>query len=134
MRSIYKDFVKHAEAKDLQALGFDDKCIGTIDQTEYMHLKGTSYPARGAMCYDTVACPTYSQALRWFRDKHHIVAWVVPYNTLGGRRFTFIIEDQNGTDVDQEDTDYDHHEDAELKCLQRVIQIVEHAKHSEAHG
>lgn len=121
MRSIYKDFVKHAEAKDLQALGFDDKCIGTIDQTEYMHLKGTSYPARGAMCYDTVACSTYAQAFRWFREKHNLFGNIC-FNQISCKSY-YIVFGIRGKTSDSEDS-YETYEEAELECLKRLIEIV----------
>ena len=128
-----KEFVKHAEAIQLIALGFKEKCIATIDQTEYIHINGTKQPARGAMCYYTVQCPTYSQAFRWFRDIHHIDGWVVPYHTLAGKRYGLIVEGLS-LEIDH-DVDFDSFEEAELHLIKVLITaLISHNKEAESHG
>jgi hypothetical protein len=113
-----KDFTLYPEAFKLKQLGFDEPCLATIDQTDFIHIKGTEYPIRGAMIYDTVDCPTYSQAFRWFRDKYSLCIVIKPiddkkldlgYNLL-----------KNGLIMNAHLT----YEGAELACLRNLIKIV----------
>ena len=60
-----KDFVPYQQSLELIEIGFNESCIATIDQTEYVHIKGTKYPIRGAMCYMEIPCPTFAQAFRF---------------------------------------------------------------------
>ena len=68
-----KEFIPYEQALALSKLKFNMFCLATIDQTEYIHINGTKQPTRGSMLYNTVYCPLYSQAFRWFRDIHELV-------------------------------------------------------------
>jgi len=59
------EFIPYAEALALTELGFNEPCFATIDQTEFIHIKGTKYPIRGAMVYLDIDAPLYQQAFRW---------------------------------------------------------------------
>ena len=113
-----KEFVPYELALELKQLGFDEPCLATIDQTDFIHIKGTEYPIRGAMIYDTIDCPTYSQAFRWFREKYGLCIVIKPiddkkldlgYNLL-----------KNGLIMNAHLT----YEGAELACLRNLIKIV----------
>lgn len=67
-----KEFIPYQQAKALKALGFNEYCFATIDQTEYVHIKGTKYPVRGAMCYDEIDVPLWKTAFDWFRKEHRM--------------------------------------------------------------
>jgi hypothetical protein len=126
---INKDFTLYPEALELKQLGFDEPCLATIDQTDFIHINGTEYPIRGAMIYDTVDCPTYSQAFRWFREKHqliHHMYWVYK-KTYVGVDWIFHIKGINMTNnnvVPHDETRFDTYEEAELECLKQLIKIV----------
>jgi hypothetical protein len=77
-----KEFVPYELAVKLKELGFDEPCVG------YYHLN-EGYTKGYAFCYfnepkryesdSAVLTPTFSQAFRWFREKHNIDAWVQPF-------------------------------------------------------
>ena len=111
-----KDFTLYPEALELKQLGFDKPCLATIDQTDFIHIKGTEYPIRGAMIYDTIDCPTYSQAFRWFREKfnfHHTINLNKKYV---GIAYSSVVN----FSIDEFNT----YEEAELACLKKLIEIA----------
>ena len=121
-----KEFIPYELALELKQLGFDEPCLATIDQTDFIHIKGTEYPIRGAMIYDTIDCPTYSQAFRWFRDKHNLRCQI---NYIGGliNKTTWwdisVIGHYN-TNPKEWEMKYQPYEEAELECLKKLIEIV----------
>ena len=124
-----KEYISYEQALALKELGFDEPCIATIDQTEYLHIKGTENHPRGSMIYDTIDIPLYQQAFRWFRDKHGLPSWIKEFN--GARIcYHFTINPQNGGSWDSLDNklEYKTYEEAELKCLKKLIEIVKSKK------
>jgi hypothetical protein len=124
-----KEFIPYELALELKQLGFDEPCLATIDQTDFIHINGTEYPIRGAMIYDTIDCPTYSQAFRWFRDKHqliHHMYWVYK-KKYDGIDWIFHIKGINMINnnvVPHDETRFETYEEAELACLKKLIEIV----------
>ena len=78
-----KQFVNYEIAKKLQELGFKNECLATIDQTEFLHIRGTPYGIRGAMCYDTIPCPLWQQVQEWLREKHDVHIVIDPAKEKG---------------------------------------------------
>lgn len=128
-----KDFIKYKEASALQALGFDEPCYAKIDQTEYLQKKGEKSGPRGAMMYDIIPCPTYSQVFRWFRDNHFLQHEII---SQGPKFWLLSIIKINSTtengvyngrswELDEEFVnEQTSYEEAELACLQKIIRIV----------
>ena len=115
------DFVPYELALELKQLGFDEPCLATIDQTYFIHIKGTEYPIRGAMIYDTIDCPTYSQAFRWFREKHGLNSFVYHYGEDG---ILHIINFAYNINNNIFESDFKIYEEAELECLKKLIEIT----------
>lgn len=118
-----KEFVSYELAGCLEEMGFNEPCLATIDQTEYIHIKGTKEPIRAAMMYYPVDCPLYQQAFRWFREKYDItysIVWKMPIDGNG-----YKAEIQNGNDVFYVGL-YSYYEEAELACLLKLIEIVKY--------
>jgi hypothetical protein len=113
-----KEFIPYEQALKLKQLGFDEPCFATIDQTEFVHINGTEYPIRGAMDYITIDLPTFSQAFRWFRKNY---GDYLKYSFGVAPHFTII---QNLIIEDSKIT----YEEAELACLNKLIEIVESNK------
>jgi hypothetical protein len=110
------EFVPYELALELKQLGFDEPCLATIDQTDFIHIKGTEYPIRGAMIYDTIDCPTYSQAFRWFRENHNCHHTINLNKKYVGIAYSSVVN----FSVDEFNT----YEEAELACLKKLIEIV----------
>jgi len=113
-----KDFVPYNEALKLKELGFDERCFlcyskegelsnaMTLDKTELNNI-------------GFVLAPTFSQAFRFFRDKYNLTSWV--YNSDVDKFFYTIL--QNGRIIKAHNS-VAIYEEAELACLQKLIQIV----------
>jgi hypothetical protein len=127
-----KEFVPYELAfKLIYELGFKEKCLATIDQSGYLHIKGTKSSPRGSMLYDIVDCPTLSQAFRWFRENYSLYSligmhpntkeWYSSYQNLnwsGKETLDFIkTEDRR--------IRFKTYEEAELATLDKLIEIVE---------
>ena len=136
MKTLDNEFVPYQESLELNELGFDEPCFATIDQTDYIHIKGTKYPIRGSMCYLEIDCPTFSQAFRWFRDNHGLYYHIVPEFYTNGINFNWQIfwylpkEEwtryviSTGTMMYGDNGEYPTQEEAELACLIKLIDIV----------
>ena len=107
---INKDFTLHAEALELEKLGFDEPCFG-VYATKDGYVRKSAYDEIGN-------APLYQQAFRWFRDKHGLCIVIKPiddkkldlgYNLL-----------KNGLIMSAHLT----YEEAELACLKKLIEIV----------
>ena len=118
-----KDFIPYQEALELKELGFDEPCLATHGylglylSTDDGHLKA----------------PTFSQAFRWFREKHNIQGYIYSSTVRGNvektKQFTGYIWNINGIDIpflstDARDELHDTYEEAELACLIKLIEIV----------
>jgi hypothetical protein len=114
------DFVPYELALELKQLGFDEPCFAFYDESLYFPNNENQY---GTFCnqkLDASSCsaPTYSQAFRWFREKHGLCIVIKPiddkkldlgYNLL-----------KNGLIMNAHLT----YEGAELACLRNLIKIV----------
>ena len=143
-----KDFLLYPEALALKELGFDEPCFG------YFHdgkLSGVNKWDRKDWefhiisnkditntIHEIVLAPTYSQAFRFFREKYdwqHSIDptadqhshklgynyWIWNYKT-GEEHYTMPKNRPTG------DWEYETYEEAELACLQKLIEIVKKAK------
>ena len=121
-------FVPYKIALELKELGFDEPCFCSIDQIGYIHVKGSKSSPRGSMMYNTIDCPTFSQAFRFFREKYKLHSCIVlPINKIDyayeikniseNIREDFLSEMQSGII-------YNSYEDAELECLVKLIEIA----------
>ena len=127
-RTIEKEFVPYDLALELKELGFNEPCFCSIDQIGYIHVKGSKSSPRGSMMYNTIDCPTFSQAFRFFREKYKLHSCIVlPINKIDyayeikniseNIREYFLSEMQSGII-------YNSYEDAELECLVKLIEIA----------
>lgn len=139
-----KEFVPYELALKLKELGFEDECMAFYEMslTEVEHEDdGKSGPfgwEKGELSFEKrffinnhsfidnsdenwiqFAAPTFSQAFRWFREKHNLCMVIKP------------IDDKN-LDVGYALTKnelimraYTTYEKAELACLEKLIEIVE---------
>ena len=119
-----KEFVPYELALDLKELGFDEECLSAFFDDK---IKRCDYVQNSKSNY--LSAPLYQQAFRWFREKYsltwehqfddsnislYVGEMAYPDNNLD---FFKIIEVEYGR--------YNKaYEEAELECLQKLIQIV----------
>jgi hypothetical protein len=108
-----KEFVPYELALRMKALGFDEKCI--------MHWwKGKlSYYQMGDFSPTHTSAPLYQQAFRWFREKHDLGHMI---NGIGHESFIMNIA---GVLHIFNAFEFNTYEEAELACLEKLLEIVE---------
>lgn len=138
-----KEFVPYELAVKLKALGFDEPCFLAFDncstpmrcsdlRTNEQKFNGVNYNSSSY-----TSQPTFSQAFRWFREKHQIFPevltdcttepkFVYTYNTFYGNPKD-LTEKEWGweNNIGQYSDLYRTYEEAELACLEKLIEIVE---------
>ena len=131
-----KDFVPYQEALELKELGFDEPCFtyyfcnGILSDTP--RESGDDIKYQGDCKFDNhqnsyleedddCSAPTFSQAFRWFREKHNITQTIARDGSLakeGPWAYTIVYDGIYFNDG------YLTYEEAELACLKKLIQIV----------
>jgi hypothetical protein len=134
-------FLPYEEALTLKELGFDKTCFASYG----IKLKsGKEIPTLygcGVIFFDkddfitqktsNILCstPTFSQAFRWFREKHKLEGFVKP--NKGKLSYSFSINSilKNSSIIFSFHRwsgykKYNTHEEAELECLKKLIEIV----------
>ena len=142
-----KEFVPYELALRLKALGFDEPCL--LHVNHYGEMKEThsslwmlngylaecnddekitinyefpNYPSNKEEYWQEINIPTFSQAFRWFREKYDYIGFIYQPNETG--YWAYSLEDK---------AKYDTYEEAELACLDKLIEIVEQTERIE-HG
>jgi hypothetical protein len=119
-----KEFVPYELALELKQLGFDEPCFGVYFNSTQELLIGKKVN-QYTEDVRTLA-PTYSQAFRFFREKHNLRCQI---NYIGGliNKTTWwdisVIGHYN-TDPKEWEMKYQPYEEAELACLEKLIEIA----------
>lgn len=147
---LEKEFAPYQESLELKELGFDEECIAVRHRDNTLFSIVTAFTRdRQSEGFGTitnseclweddeesingiqeVTSPTYSQAFRFFREKYGLHQYIQQYC---GERFYFYIEDMIHPRRYEEYLienlrnfgEYTSHEEAELACLKKLIEIV----------
>ena len=122
-----KEFVPYELAVKLKQLGFDEPCFAYYDTgifTFWYHSE--QQPDLVLNC----TAPLYQQAFRWFRDKYGLCSWIERMYTVDSicyYRYTCEYKKDplsKTHEVILSLKEYDNYEEAELACLQKLIEIV----------
>lgn len=111
-----KEFIPYTQSLELKELGFDEPCFGLYappSKTVFLHHYGL------LSAKEQILAPTFSQASRWFREKHGLIGWVE-----GKTFFMYCIESTIPTDGQLNLSPFKTYEEAELACIVKLIQIV----------
>ena len=130
---MINEFIPYQEAFELKQIGFDEPCL-KFYAAEKLVLglntdNGDTNSKLDQYNPSYVSAPTYSQAFRWFREKHqliHHMYWVYK-KTYVGVDWIFHIKGINMTNnnvVPHDETRFDTYEEAELACLKKLIEIA----------
>lgn len=131
---MFKDFVDYQTALKLKELGFDEPCF-------LYWWKGESGYILADIIYDEVRtldfkAPLFQQAFRWFREEHELSHSIELIDDSRHYYYYFKIsdsKDRHYIDEDcfdfcktlRDDGKYSTYEEAELACLDKMIEIVE---------
>ena len=126
------EFIPYEQALELKELGFDDVCLGyyhtTLSSSDVDLIIGKTpnrfyHLIRIPEHFDTLA-PLYQQAFRWFREKYGIM-YIVYNNTENWKNTFHGAYSKINSDYESDYTDdYSTYEEAELACLNKLIEIV----------
>ena len=119
-----REFVNYNQALKLKELGFDEPCFGWYENNELVTLLECIYPEdrlefiKVGEISKRISAPTFSQCFRLFREKHSDLDFGVAKIHNGTTNYHYHINLQweffEGT-----------YEEAELACLDKLIEIVE---------
>jgi hypothetical protein len=114
-----KEFVPYELALRLKALGFDEPCFGLYappSKTVFLHHYGL------LRAKEQILAPLYQQAFRWFREKYDLGHMI---NGIGHESFIMNIA---GVLHIFNAFEFNTYEEAELACLEKLLEIVESKK------
>jgi len=112
-------YVPYQEALELRKLDFDEETFGFY----WTDTRGLVIEGPGRHHGVHLQAPTFSQVFDWFEDKYNLTSYVKPIsllNKLDGYGF----EITNFLSNWDEDVSYKNKHDAQLGCLNKLIDIV----------
>jgi hypothetical protein len=125
-----KEFVPYELGFKLKQLGFDEPCLTCYDRLEIIASHGKNvfdyknYNSSGYM----VSRPTFSQAFRWFREKYNIHSFIIPLIDEVGFVYKYQARVHTKESAVEIIGEFETCEEAELACLEKLIEIVEQIK------
>lgn len=120
-----KDFVTYEQALELAKLNFNEKCFGYYGLENELYIEISCNLDSNLTRRNFIAAPTFSQAFRWFREKHDLHSCVAPvYEDEISKVIVYWFWIQGFDSFEDEDINYKTPEEAELNCLLKLIEIV----------
>jgi len=124
---LEKYFVPYDRALKLKELGFDGECVTfyennilkAVDQHWGMSFSGISEKL-GYKVDDLILAPLFCQVFDWFREKYNLNSFIVDSKSYN---WYFNISDMLKDDVVSEVLYFKTFEEAQLACLDKLIEI-----------
>ena len=123
----FQDFVPYEQSLVLRELGFDEPCFGFWSSKDnYRRFINDSSTNKdlvnmfGEEAKKAPTAPLYQQAFRWFREKYNII------HKISNVHHPYIDKIQYSYNLDDSlpKTLFNTYEEAELACLNKLIEIV----------
>ena len=139
-----KEFIPYQPSLDLKELGFDEPCFATYRT----HAVGSKKPFEYDLDYHTkvemssnvipinseyteeskwISAPLYQQAFEFFRKKYGLHGKVGIYHFFENT-YCYNIVSKNAPHYIHKESQFKTYEEAELKCLKKLIEIVKTQK------
>jgi hypothetical protein len=123
-----REFVPFALAVKLKTLGFDEPCLKLWEKTILFTSLVDTSEFKKVVSERYCSAPTWQSAFRWLLKEHNLYAIIIPTITM---HWTFktmtiiegMVEAPPYKHVNAHD--YVTQEEAELACLEKLIEIVE---------
>ena len=122
-----KEFIPYEQALALKELGFDEPCISFWFKGQNMDdFKLFMNGITGGFYGIQFKAPIYQQAFRWFREKYHLIGGI---EYIGGEKpettwWDIYVVGHFNIDNKKMTMKYQPYEEAELACLNKLIEIV----------
>jgi hypothetical protein len=117
-----KEFIPYEQAVALKELGFNEPCFAVYSEYDKTKVYDQSFIKEGLK----IPAPLYQQAFRWFREKHNLIGLVDGGYDNSKNIFTYVIWNDFRDDIF--DDYYFTYEEAEFKCLIKLIEIAKRNK------
>ena len=122
---MQKEFVEYSLALRLKALGFDEPCFGLYDDIDKVFSQIHSMASVHGEEYSRLKitkAPLYQQTFKWFREEYELGHMI---NGIGHESFIMNIA---GVLHIFNAFEFNTYEEAELACLEKLLEIVEFKK------
>jgi hypothetical protein len=125
MENLQKEFVPYELALRMKQLGFNESCFAFYNGKHLdLGIWDWEYPA-GQKRRDIGECPQaplFQQAFRWFRDEHGMSGSIqIEHDAYQWS----IFEEGETSGLASDNWDGTDYEEAELACLEKLLEIVE---------
>jgi hypothetical protein len=114
-----KDFTLYPEAFELKELGFDESCLGYFDGLKQLHFCAFENMSDKGF----VSALIYSQAFRWFREKHNYHV-IIDFNQSKNNKWYYGIIQIDHNISTTPDVEFETYEEAELAALKELIKTI----------
>jgi len=131
-----KEFVPYELALKMRHLGFDEPCLGSYYNYSEENFKEDKFDYRGELNIEYsiynentyyILAPLFQQSFRWFREKYFLSSDIID-RMSDGEKITYFFINEIKTDNKYFKTIpsklFTNYEEAELACLEKLIEIV----------
>lgn len=119
---MQKEFVPYEQALELKELGFDEPCFGYYDNIGKLFFNTNGQPVGNDWVWVVPTdAPLYQQAFRWFREVHASYSFIFKFDA----GFGYEIFKEGVTQINES---FDTYEDAEIECLNCLINLTKITK------
>ena len=135
---IENEFVDYNTALALKKLGFDEPCILLYRGLDTQPVCQMSYDFKTEKNSDYndatnywLTVPTFSQCFSWFREKYNIDSEFYMNHEYGIKFYTYLLLELKGsviTHLSGFSGRFETHEETQLECLKKLIEIVNESK------
>jgi hypothetical protein len=128
-----KEFLPYAEALALKELGFDEPCFSFYYLYKDENHQEGKFDYRGELNIEYsiykentyyILAPTFSQAFRWFRENYGLEGISQRAEDKVWYKFSIYLYLEDGKRLRYGGYEYLTSEEAELECLEKLIEIV----------
>ena len=128
MNPLEKHLISYEQALALKKLGFDEPCFGGYDMETLKLWIGYLNDGEQFNREYYYPAPTFSQALRWFRNQDFIIDISSDENRYYGQnnkncQYSHCISFSEATVFSDL---YDSYEEAETSCIDKLIELLKH--------
>jgi len=117
------EFIPYEQALALKELGFDEPCLEAYDKNGMLYYSITDKLVSAVNFNLNTPClaPLYQQAFRWFREKYQLHSTIT---SISQESWQWHITKPGESLGKLYDEDFYNYEEAELACLDKLIEIV----------
>jgi len=116
-----KEFIPYEQALELKELSFDEWCYNVYEKDGRLCNTYESDRWQHENPKLIIKAPLYQQAFKWFRENYEYIPHVFRNSTSG--KYSWKIDDRYSY-VDYTADIFNTYEEAELACLNKLIEIT----------